>query len=529
MKTPLTPLDWKRRAVSLYPTKIAVVDGDRSFTYREFDERTWRLSHALRARGHGEQHVAALLYNTHEMLECFYGVGQMGGVLVPINTRLNLEEIFYILEHSEAEAIIFDADFLPMIRTLAQRLPKIQTYIVVGDESGQRLRDAPSGAPEYQGWVPYELLLANADATPFACELDEDLPLTINYTSGTTSRPKGVVLTHRNNYINAADVLFHMRVHHDDVYLHTLPMFHVNGWGSVWVFTAVGATHVCLRRVDPDVILSLFENLGITVAFGAPTVINMLLNAASLPERKLTKTIRFATAGSPPPAAVIEQAERLLKMDITHVYGLTETTPLITYCEWVDAFAKLSEEETANVKARQGVEMVFSGETRVFRSDGVDVAWDGIEIGEIAARGNTVMEGYYKQPEETAKVIRGGYFYTGDLAVVHPNGYIQIVDRAKDVIISGGENVSSVEVEGVLYQHPAILEAGVVAVPHEKWGEVPKAFVVLKSGVTVSSDELNVWCRERLAHFKTPKEYAFVDALPRTSTGKLQKYRLRQR
>jgi fatty-acyl-CoA synthase len=391
-------------------------------------------------------------------------------------------------------------------------------------------------------------LLAEASADEPAVVLDENQPITINYTSGTTSKPKGVVLTHRNMYMNAADFLFHLRVGYDDVYLHTLPMFHANGWGGVWAITGVGGTHICLRKVDPALVLQLYERERITLACGAPTVLNMLVQAPNVEDVRITWPTRIATAGSPPPAAVIDRVQRLLNMDVIHVYGLTETSPFITWCEWRREFDSLPADEQAALKACQGVEMLFNGETTVMREDGSEVAWDGKEIGEIVTRGNVVMEGYYKQPEETAKAIRDGWFHTGDLAVIHPNGYIEILDRLKDVIISGGENVSSIEVEGVLYKHPAVADVAVVARPDDKWGEVPVAFVVLKpvvagAGAGVAgaaaaagtagteealADELREFCRAHLAHFKTPKEFRFVETLPRTATGKLQKFKIRE-
>ncbi|MCY0893366.1 MAG: long-chain-fatty-acid--CoA ligase [Acidibacillus sp.] len=521
MITPLTPLDWKRRATKLYPDKIAVVDDFEQFTYREFNERTWKLSHALYQLGIREtDHVAVMLPNIHQMLECFYAITQIGAVIVPINTRLHAQEVTYILDHSDSILAIADREFSHHFTDMKSRVPHLQTIIEVVHHG------SPKNASPFSD-IDYENLLQSAEPVVHEVLIDENQPLSINYTSGTTSRPKGVVLTHRNNYINAADVLLHMRITHEDRYLHILPMFHANGWGSVWTFTATGATHVCLRKIDSDHILDVFAKEQITIAFGAPTVINMLLYAPTIERYRPERAIRLATAGSPPPAAVIERAQRLLQMEITHVYGLTETSPLISYCEWNSEFAQLSSAARADIQARQGVEMIHNGETKVVMPDGQEVAWDGVQIGEIVTRGNVVMDSYYKQPDETAKAIRNGWFYTGDLAVVHPNGYIQIVDRAKDVIISGGENISSIEVENILFQHPAVLDAGVVATADEKWGEVPKAYIIVQEGKTVTAQELDEWCRERLAHFKTPKQYEFVSLLPRTSTGKLQKFKLR--
>ncbi len=521
MITPLTPMEFKRRAVKLYPGKTAVIDGEVRYTYREFGYRVNQLSHGLMSLGVGNgTKVAVLAPNTHEMLECFYGVCQIGAVLVPINYRLKAEEVQYIVEHSDTEVLIVDDEWGALVAGILPNLTRVRHVIQIRTELLSQ--SSPLRA------IDYEELLANASAEDIAVEIDENQMITLNYTSGTTSKPKGVMLTHRNAYMNAADFLFHLRVSYDDVYLHTLPMFHANGWGGVWAVSGVGGVHVCLRKVDPALILHLYEQENITLACGAPTVLNMMLQAPNPKDVKITTKPRIATAGSPPPAAVIEQVQKHLNMEVIHVYGLTEVSPFILYCEWRDEFNALSSDQQAAVKARQGVEMLFNGETKVVREDESDVAWDGKEIGEIVTRGNVVMEGYYKQPEETAKALRNGWFHSGDLAVVHPGGYIEIVDRLKDVIISGGENVSSVEVEGVLFKHPAVADAGVVARPDDRWGEIPVAFVVLKPGQQVTPEELNQFCRSHLAGFKVPKEYQFVAELPRTATGKLQKFRLRE-
>jgi fatty-acyl-CoA synthase len=518
MITPLTPMDFKRRAVKLYPDSEAVIDGDKRFTYREFAARTNRLSHSLLSLDVSKgTKVAVLLPNIHEMLECFYGICQLGAVMVPINIRLQATDVRYIINHSDAEVVIVDSEWGNLVHDILSDLGRVRHVIQV-----------ESGFVSSLTAFDYEQLLADAPESDISIEIDENDTLTINYTSGTTSRPKGVILTHRNNYVNAADFLLHLSVVHEDVYLHTLPMFHANGWGGVYAITAVGGTHVCLRKVVPDEVLEIYKQEHVTLACGSPTVLNMLLQASGVDEEMLTVASRIATAGSPPPAAIIERVQKQLNMDVIHVYGLTEVSPFITICEWRREFSGLEAKDQAAIKARQGVEMVFSGETSVFREDGTEVASNGKEIGEIVARGNVVMQGYYKQPEETAQAIYDGWFHTGDLAVVHPGGYIEIVDRLKDVIISGGENVSSVEVEGVLYKHPAVADVGVVAEPDEKWGEVPVAFVVLKEGENLTSEALNAFCRSQLAHFKVPKRYEFVDALPRTATGKLQKFRLRE-
>ncbi|AEJ44711.1 AMP-dependent synthetase and ligase [Alicyclobacillus acidocaldarius subsp. acidocaldarius Tc-4-1] len=493
------------------------MDGEKRFTYSEFSSRVGRLSHALLELGVAQgSKVAVLCPNTHPMLEAFFGICQLGAIIVPINIRLQPEEIAYILDHSESEVLIVDSEWGHVVEPILRGRSGLRHVIQIASH------DSPLDACDY------EALLERASDDPIETHIDEDQPISINYTSGTTSRPKGVVLTHRNSYLNAADFLFHLRVAHDDVYLHTLPLFHVNGWGGVWAITAVGGTHICLRKVDPAVILRLYVNEGVTLACAAPTVLNMILQHPDVEHVRLNRRTRMATAGSPPPAAVIEKAEKFLQMEILHVYGLTETSPFITYCEWTQAHERLQGDARARAKARKGVEMVFAGEVKVVREDGQEVAWNGQEVGEIVARGNVVMDGYYKNPDETAKVIRDGWFHTGDLAVVHPDGHIEIVDRLKDIIISGGENVSSVEVEGVLYEHPDVIEAGVVSRPDDQWGEVPVAFVVKKLGEVLTEEELRAFCRARLAHFKVPKAFYFVDQLPRTATGKLQKFKLRE-
>ncbi|BCJ88187.1 long-chain-fatty-acid--CoA ligase [Effusibacillus dendaii] len=521
MITPLTPLDWKRRAVKYYPDKIAVIDDEKRFTYREFGKRTNQLSHALMSIGIQKgDHVAVMLPNTHEMLECFYGITQFGAVMVPLNYRLTSDDFAYILNHSDAKALILSAEYAKPIEEIRDQIPNIKHFIVTDQNQFSTRLDA----------LDYESFLAGKADSDIHIEIDENQMITINYTSGTTSRPKGVMMTHRGNYMNAADFLYHLRIHHDDVYLHTLPMFHANGWGGVWAITAAGGTHVCLRKVDAKRILELFQKEGVSSLCGAPTVVNMMVNAPEAKDIKLSVRPRMGTAGSPPPAALIQKAQELLGLEMIHVYGLTETSPFILYCEWPRRFESLSADEQADIKARQGIEMVFNGETKVVRpEDGREVEWNGKEIGEIVTRGNVVMEGYYKQPEATANAIKDGWFYSGDLAVVHPDGYVEILDRSKDIIISGGENISSTEVEGVIYKHPAVLEAAVIAVPDEKWGEVPKAIIVLKEGSTLTEQELIQFCRDRMAHFKCPKSVDFVDSLPRTATGKLQKFRLREK
>jgi fatty-acyl-CoA synthase len=518
--SPLTPLDWKRRAVKYYPQKTAVIDGEKEFTYQEFGQRADQLSAALHQSGIEKgDHVAVMLPNTHYMLECFYGICQLGAVMVPLNYRLSAEDLKYIIKHSDSKMLIVDEEFSAPIEEIVDNLSMEQIIIV-----------HVQGHVTSLNGVDYEDFLQHGNeykALP-EVEIDENQLLTLNYTSGTTSKPKGVMLTHRGNYLNAANFLYHLGVNHDDVYLHTLPMFHANGWGGVWAITAAGGTHVCLRKVDLPLILELFENKNITLLCGAPTVVNMLVNDPRSKEINIKTSPRMATAGAPPAAALIHKAQEILGLNMIHVYGLTETSPFILYCEWKKEFDSKSTDEQATIKARQGIELAFNGETKVVYQDGEEVAWNGKDLGEIITRGNVVMAGYYKDPQTTEAAIRNGWFHTGDLAVTHPDGFIEIQDRAKDLIISGGENISSTEVEGVLYKHPDVLETAVIAIPDEIWGEVPKAIIVLKPGTNVTEEEIIHFCRAEMAHFKAPKAVEFVESLPKTATGKLQKYRLRE-
>jgi len=521
MLATLTPLDWKRRAVKYYPEKVAVIDGDKKFTYKEFGKRVDQLTIALHNAGiDNKDHVAVMLPNNHAMLECFYGITPLGAVIVPLNYRLSTKDLTYILKHCDAKMLIVDAEFGKMLEEVQDELP-IEKYIVVAVDGFE----SKINGEDYEAFIGKVAV----DAKVPYVDLDENQMLSLNYTSGTTSSPKGVMQTHRTNYLNAANFLHHLEIKFDDVYLHTLPMFHTNGWGGVWAITAAGATHVCLRKVDPPLILDLFESHGITSLCGAPTVVNMLVNEPKAKEIELTQTIRMGTAGAPPAAALIAKAQSILGLNMMHVYGLTETSPFILYCEWKNEFNDLDPEQQASIKARQGIELAFNGETKVVnQEDGEEVAWNGKELGEIVTRGNVVMAGYYKDPEKTAEAIRDGWFYTGDLAVTHPDGFIEIQDRIKDMIISGGENISSTEIEGVLYKHPAIAEVAVIAVPDEKWGEVPKAIIVLHQGAQVTEQEILDYTRENMSRFKVPKSVDFVESLPKTATGKLQKFQLRE-
>jgi acyl-CoA synthetase (AMP-forming)/AMP-acid ligase II len=514
MEVPLTPLEFARRTRALYADREALVDGDLRLTYEQFFQRCDRWSRALQALGVAPgDRVAYIAPNTHAQLESFYAVPQIGAVLVPINYRLNHEEFAYIITHSGSTVVCAHSDYLEAVDRVRDQLPGVRHFVAL-----ERTRT---------GWLDYESLIAEAPASSRRPDIAETDLLTINYTSGTTSRPKGVMITHRNAYMNVIGTLLHVPVRMTDRYLWTLPMFHANGWTFTWTVTAAGGTHVCLRKVDPVKVFELVASEAITLLCAAPTVLIGIANAPADARMTARTGVRVVTAGAPPAAATIERMEGELGWPITHVYGLTETAPFITVCEERPEHEALSPADRSVIKARQGVELITSGDLRVVDEEMRDVPRDGATVGEIVVRGNVVMKGYYNDPEATERALRGGYFHSGDAAVVHADGYVDIRDRLKDVIISGGENISSVEVEGVLVRHPAVHEAAVVGLPDGKWGEAPHAFVVLKPGATATFDELRTFVRDRLAHFKCPHTVTFVTELPKTATGKIQKFVLR--
>ena len=516
METPLTPLEFARRGRKLYPERVAVIDGDSRWTYAQFLDRCDRWSAVLQKLGIGSRdRVAYLSPNTHAQLESFYAVPQVGAVLVPLNYRLTAEDFVYLINHSGSRMVCADGEYLATIESIWSRLPCVEHFVAL---TGQR-----------ENWFDYEAMVDARSAEFARPDINETDLLTINYTSGTTSRPKGVMITHRNAWINSIGTLLHAPMTCADRYLWTLPMFHANGWTFVWTVTAAGATHICLRKVEPRAVFELMATEEVTMLCAAPTVLISLANAPEDLRRLASKGIRVVTAGAPPAASTIQRLEEELGWTIAHVYGLTETAPFITVCEPRAEHASLPISERAAIKARQGVELITSGELRVVDAEGNDVPQDGITQGEIVARGNVIMAGYYNDPEATEHALRGGWFHTGDAAVVHPDGYIEIRDRLKDVIISGGENISSVEVEGVLLRHPAVEEVAIVGFPHERWGEAPHAFVVLKQGAPADERELCEFARTNLAHFKAPHSVTFVKELPKTATGKIQKYILRSR
>jgi len=514
METPLTPLEFARRARKLYPERVAVIDGDSRWSYVQFLDRCDRWSAVLQKLGivAGDR-VAYLSPNTHGQLESFYAVPQIGAVLVPLNYRLTAGDFVYLINHSGSRMVCADRDYLVTLDSIREQLPKVEHFIALTGEA--------------EGWLNYEALV-NASSPEFARpEIHETDLLTINYTSGTTSRPKGVMITHRNAWMNSIGTLLYAPMTCADRYLWTLPMFHANGWTFVWTVTAAGATHICLRKVEPRAVFELMATEQVTTLCAAPTVLISLANAPENLRRLAPKGIHVVTAGAPPAASTIQRLEEDLDWTITHVYGLTETAPFITVCEARAEHMPLPISERAAIKARQGVELITSGELRVVDTQGNDVLHDGLTQGEIVARGNVIMAGYYNDPKATERAMHGGWFHTGDAAVVHPDGYVEIRDRLKDVIISGGENISSVEVESVLLRHPAVQEVAIVGFPHEQWGEAPHAFVVLHEGARTNEHELREFARANLAHFKAPHSVTFVEELPKTATGKIQKYILR--
>ena len=521
---PLTPLSFLARAAAVYPTKPAVVHGDRSYTYAEFAARCRRLASALTRRGIGlGDTVAIMAPNVPAMLEAHYGVPLTGAVLNALNYRLDARSIAFMLDHAGARLLLTDTEFAPTIQEalglLGQPLPVVDIDDpLAGPARGSRL-----------GQTEYEALIGEGDAGFAGClPADEWQAICLLYTSGTTGNPKGVVYHHRGAYLNALGDALSFGLTPRSVYLWTLPMFHCSGWCFTWGVTAVGATHVCLRKVDPALIFPAIRRHGVTHLCGAPVVLSMLIHAPDEAKVRFDHVVEVATGGAAPPSAVI-QAMEAMGFRVTHLYGLTETYGPATLCAWQPDWDGLPLAERAQAMARQGV--AYPTLDGLMVADPVTltpVPRDGTTMGEVMLRGNTIMKGYLRNPAATEEAFRGGWFHSGDLAVWHPDGYLEIKDRSKDIIISGGENISSLEVEEALYRHPAVMEAAVVARPDPKWGETPCAFVTIKPGAEpVSADEILAWCRDHLAHYKVPRHVVF-GPLPKTSTGKTQKYVLRE-
>ncbi len=520
---PLTPLSFIERSAYIYPDRVASIHGQRRYTWRQAYERSRRLASALAMRGvvAGDT-VAAMLNNTPEMFECHFGVPMCGAVLNTLNTRLDAESIAFMLNHGEARVLITDREYSGMVKKALTELGREILVIDVDDPEY-------SGPGERVGSIDYETLLAGGNPDyAWKTPTDEWDAISLNYTSGTTGNPKGVVYHHRGAYLNALSNIVSWGMPPQSVYLWTLPMFHCNGWCFPWTVAANSGTNVCLRRVDAKLILDAIREHEVSHYCGAPIVHSLLISAPAAWREGINHKVSALVAAAPPPAAVIEGMGKI-GFNITHVYGLTETYGPAAVCakheEWLD----LPLDEQVRLNGRQGVRYHCQEGVTVMDPETMQpVPWDDQTMGEIMFRGNIVMKGYLKNPKATDEAFHGGWYHTGDLAVMQPDGYIKIKDRSKDVIISGGENISSIEVEDTLYRHPAVMGAAVVAMPDVKWGEVPCAFIELREGAKVTAEELTEFCRERMARFKVPKHFIF-EALPKTSTGKIQKFVLREK
>ncbi len=505
---PLTPLAFLERSAVVFADRTAVIDGERRYTYREFADRCARLAGGLIELGvRPGDRVAVLAPNTRVTLEAHYAVPLAGGVLVAMNHRLAPGELAYIVDHSGANVLIYDHEWVDVVAEIAAT---VEHELIVVDADG------PGGT--------YEGLIAASEPAKVPVT-DERSLISINYTSGTTGQPKGVMYLHRGAYLQALSMAYHSRIDTSSVFLWTLPMFHCNGWTYTWGITAAGGTHLCLRKVDAGEIWRLLREEGVTHFNGAPTVLTMVAFHSAAADGPPPQRVQIATGGAPPSPAILERMAEL-GMHVTHLYGLTETYGPATICEWQPQWDGLDAQTQATIKARQGVGTITSEHTRVVDENGDDVPADASTIGEVAIRGNNLMAGYYRDEEATERAVPDGWFRTGDLGVMHPDGYVELRDRAKDIIISGGENIASIEVEQAVASHPDVLEVAVIAHPDDTWGEIPVAYVATVPGAQVTGDDLIEHVRSRIAHFKAPKLVFFTD-LPKTSTGKVQKFVLR--
>lgn len=514
IETPLSPLAFARRTRKLYPDREAVVDGQRRLSYAQLFDRCDRWSAAMSTLGMGRgDRVATIAPSTLHHLEQFYAVPQLGAVIVPINFRLLADDFAYLIHHSGAKMVCAVPEYFDLIDGLRAVLPEVQHYVAL------------EGARE--GWLDYEALIAQSDGVFPQAPIDEHALLSINYTSGTSYRPRGAMITHRGAWTNAIGTLLHWPLQAQDRYLWTLPMFHANGWGMVWTVTAAGAAHVCVRDTATTALVELVAREKVTALCAGKTALIAIANCPDALRPRLPRGVRVLTAGASPAVATIERVERELGWDVSHVYGLSETSPFVAVCDTQHLPAGATPAQRARFKVRQGVELLTSGELRVVDEEGLDVPADGASLGEIVLRGPVVMQGYYRDDEESARVFAGGWFHTGDAAVVHADGFIEIRDRFKDIIISGDEIVSSIEVEDVLMRHPAVFEVAVVGRAHAELGESAHAYVVARSGARTSEQELRQFAQESLAAFKVPTRIHCVSSLPKTATGKVLKHQLR--
>ncbi|PIB23443.1 acyl-CoA synthetase [Amylibacter kogurei] len=519
---PLSPLSFLPRAALMHGDRKSIIYGDREYTWADTYRRCRQMASALTQRGIGKNDTVAIVAaNTPEMVEALWGVPMAGAVLNTINTRLDADTIAYILNHGEARVLIIDAELSPDAARALELIGRDDILVI------DILDLQNSDTPRRVGSTDYETFIASGDpAFEWSLPDDEWDAIALNYTSGTSGRPKGVVYHHRGSYLMSMGTISDWSLPQNPKYVYVVPLFHCNGWGHGWTMAALAGTIVCTRVVSAKVIYDALADHDVRYFGGAPIVLSMILNATDEERRELPHTVEVMTAGAPPPAAVLQGIEEL-GFNVSHVYGLTETYGHTVMCNWNDNWDDLAFDQKAEIKSRQGAAMVMMEGQRIVSDGDIDNAPDGEHMGELILRGNTVMKGYLKNPDATREAFADGWFRTGDLAVMHDRGYAQIKDRLKDIIISGGENISSVEVEGALHRHPAVSLAAVVAKPDDKWGEVPCAFIELKDGASATADEIIAFCREHLAGYKRPKHVVFC-TLPKTATGKIQKYELRK-